>query len=528
MFPRSAFAGRRRVLAAVFLALVLLSWPASIWAHPLGNFTINRYSRLEPGNGHIDLTYVVDMAEIAAFQERQRIDQDGDGAISSAEQASYLAAEVTTLQSNLHLQTGDTPLTLEPSSQSVSFLPGQGGLSTLRLAIHFVAGLPAGAARWQISYRDDNFVDRLGWQEIVVRPGSGAKLLDSTAPATDRSNELRSYPQDLLQNPPAIRSASFSFAPVAAVDAGQTVTQPDNAGAAPVRASDPFAALINRPMAGPGALLLALVLAFAWGAAHALTPGHGKTVVGAYLVGSRGTARHALFLGLTTTITHTAGVFALGFITLFASRYILPEKLYPWLSVASGVLVAVLGFALFKDRFRAWRHARAHAHDEAHTHPDHDHSRDHDHTHGPEIALLHDHDHGHQHHGHDHSHLPPGAGGDPITWRGLLAMGISGGLVPCPSALVVMLSAIALQRVGLGLLLIVAFSLGLAGVLTAIGVLFVHAGRLVERFPVRGRLLQALPIASALLVVLAGLGITWQALIQAGALPFVVSSAPIP
>lgn len=517
MFPLSKTSRRRRFLAALFIVAAILIWPASIWAHPLGNFTINRYSRLEPGRDQIDVIYVVDMAEIAAFQEKQRIDMDGDGAISSVEQAGYLAAEVMALTENLHLQVGAGEVALQAQSQSLSFPPGQGGLSTLRLVIHFVAFVPESAHARQVVYRDDNYADRLGWQEIVVRPGSGIRLFDSTAPAEDRTNELQSYPQDLLQDPLAINEAHFRFVPAVGGSSDQPAAQPERSSAIPVRARDPFTTLLERPIAGPGALLVALALAFAWGAAHALTPGHGKTVVGAYLVGSRGTGRHALFLGLTTTVTHTAGVFVLGFVTLFASRYILPEQLYPWLSVISGVLVVALGFVLLQDRLRIWRHSRQHAHSLPHAHYSHTEPLDHHHSHST-AHPHHDHDHGHSHHhhGHDHSHLPPGAGGERVTWRSLLAMGISGGLVPCPSALVVMLGAIALQRVGLGLLLIVAFSLGLAGVLTAIGILFVHAGRLVERVPGRGRLLPALPIASAALVVLLGLGITWQALVQAG------------
>ncbi len=539
MFPHPAHGQRRRLLAALLFAIVLLSWPASIWAHPLGNFTVNRYSRLEPGRDRIDLLYIVDMAEIAAFQERQRIDVDRDGAVSPAEQAAYLEAEVSALQDNLHLQAAGADLTLQAQSQSISFPPGQGGLSTLRLVVSFAADLPAGANHQQITYRDDNFADRLGWQEIVVRPGSGVRLLDSTAPAEDSSNELLDYPQDLLLNPLAIRQASFRLTPAATGDKGQPVAQSkpriaridtNTAAANPARSGDPFAAILDRPILGPGALLLALGLAFVWGAAHALTPGHGKTVVGAYLVGSRGTTRHALFLGLTTTVTHTAGVFILGFVTLFASRYILPEQLYPWLSAASGAMVILLGLALLRDRLVAWRHGRRHDDGTEHTHHNHDHPHPHDHHHGPASDATHDHGHP----GHSHSHLPPGwaigsaSGGDRVTWRRLLALGISGGLIPCPSALVVMLGAIALQRVGLGLLLIVAFSLGLAGVLTTIGVVFVHAGRLVERLPMRGRLVQALPIASAALVILVGLGITWRALVQAGALPLAISSLAIP
>jgi ABC-type nickel/cobalt efflux system permease component RcnA len=109
--------------------------------------------------------------------------------------------------------------------------------------------------------------------------------------------------------------------------------------------------------------------------------------------------------------------------------------------------------------------------------------------------------------------LPPGADGRPVTWRSLLALGVSGGLLPCPSALVVLLGAIALHRVAFGLLLIVAFSLGLAGVLVGIGLLLVLARGLLQRLSLGGGGLATryLPVASAFVVLVAGLFITLQA-----------------
>jgi nickel/cobalt transporter (NicO) family protein len=252
---------------------------------------------------------------------------------------------------------------------------------------------------------------------------------------------------------------------------------------------------------------------------HALTPGHGKAVVGSYLIGERGNARHALLLGLTTTITHTAGVFAMGLVTLLAAQFITPEQLFPWLSFLSGALVAAIGIKLMVTRLREARAAKSaprftvapvqnrsfvrtavsHAHhDDLHQHG-HDHSHDH-------------HGHDHSHGGHTHSHLPP----EDITWRSIVALGISGGILPCPSALIVLLSAIALGRIGLGLALVLAFSLGLAGVLTAIGLLFVYAGRMISFAPRQRWILRVLPVASALVISVAGLGIAMQALTQIG------------
>ena len=268
-------------------------------------------------------------------------------------------------------------------------------------------------------------------------------------------------------------------------------------------------------------LLIAISGAFVWGAMHAMSPGHGKTIVGAYLAGSRATAQHALFLGLTATITHTTGVFALGLVTLFASEFILPEQLYPWLSFLSGVMVVTIGLNLFISRMRSTqllkRSPLGHSHIGYQTDDDHPHDY-HSHDHHSHDHHSHDHKHHHAHeHSHaGHSHLPPGADDSPVTWRSLLALGISGGLVPCPSALVLLLSSIALGRVGFGLVLVFVFSLGLAGTLTGLGLLLVGARRLFERLPTQVRLVRVLPTVSALFVTLLGLGITTQALLQIG------------
>ena len=241
-----------------------------------------------------------------------------------------------------------------------------------------------------------------------------------------------------------------------------------------------------------------MLAAFFWGAAHALTPGHGKAVVAAYLIGARGRARHAGILGLTVTLTHTAGVFVLGAVTLYLSRYILPEVLYPWLSVASGLLVVLIGLALL------YRHLDKMFHDRkvGHTHVEHTHPHDCEHSHA------------HSHGGRTHSHLP--AEGSKITWSGLMALGVSGGLVPCPAALVLLLGAISLDRLGFGMVLVLAFSTGLAIVLTGIGLLMIYARKLFERFTFEARAPRLLPVVSASIITLAGVGIALGALQQTG------------
>jgi ABC-type nickel/cobalt efflux system permease component RcnA len=225
-----------------------------------------------------------------------------------------------------------------------------------------------------------------------------------------------------------------------------------------------------------GAALLAVVI---WGAGHALTPGHGKAIMAAYLIGSRSTPWHALYIGLTVTLTHTLGVFALGLVALFASPYVLPEQLYPWLGAASGVMVVALGVTMLWRRVRPPRAKGEHRHPHDFQHHSHSHPHEHDHDHGRGHPHGHNHHHNHDH-GHGHAHLPPGADGSPITWRSLLGLGVSGGLLPCPSALVLLLAAVSMHRAALGIVLVVAFSLGLAGVLTTVGLLFVKGSRLIQ------------------------------------------------
>ncbi len=245
-----------------------------------------------------------------------------------------------------------------------------------------------------------------------------------------------------------------------------------------------------------GLIMGALALSFFLGAAHGLEPGHGKTIVAAYLVGTRGTIGNALFLGGVVTLTHTMSIILLGLVALFASQYILPEQIFPYLGTASGLLIIGLGTWLLVGHLRGRGHGHTHSH-EAH----------HDHGHSHE---GHHHDHSHGEHGHSHA-IP-----DKVTLGSLLTLGISGGIVPCPGALVILLLAVALHRIAFGLLLLVAFSVGLAAILIAIGILIVKARPLVDRFSGDGRWIQRLPIASAVVIIVVGCAITLRTLMHSG------------
>jgi nickel/cobalt transporter (NicO) family protein len=488
---------------AVFASLI----PREAQAHPLGNFTINHYSSLQFTEENAHITYVLDFAEIPTLQQKARLDANGDGNLSEEEANPYLEAEVPSLVEGLQLRAGDEILPLEVRDRSAEYRPGQGGLPTLRVEAHLLADLPKDW-RGEAHYADQTHENRLGWREIVVRDGPGVAIKNSTVQAQSVSDELRSYPRDMLSSPPDIREATFTLT------LGDGSVENETAGRTAERVETSFGGVTGRvdelvsvERLSAAVIALSMLAAFFWGAAHALTPGHGKAVVAAYLIGARGTARHAGILGLTVTLTHTAGVFVLGAVTLYLSRYILPEVLYPWLSVASGVLVVLIGLTLL------YRHLDSMSHDSkaGHTHAEHPQDSEHFHTHAHHGEHSHVH---HTHGGHTHSHLP--ADGSKVTWRGLMALGVSGGLVPCPAALVLLLGAISLDRLGFGMVLVLAFSAGLAIVLTGIGVLMIYARKLFERFSFEARVPRLLPVVSASIITLAGVGIALGALGQTG------------
>ncbi|NJN19872.1 MAG: hypothetical protein HC822_28370 [Oscillochloris sp.] len=480
MHPRLIRWLRAYVLVVAICGFLLSARPAA--AHPLGNFSINRYTRIEPANGAINLLTVVDFAEIPALQLREQIDRNGDGFLAAAEQDAYLQTFSAELRPLLDLRVDGRALPLTLDSSSLTFQNGQGGLETLRIELRLHAMLPADAGPWSVVFRDASFSNRPGWREVVVRAGSGMHLLSSDRPATDRSGELTVYPSALLDQVPTETTAQFRIA------VGGVAQPAAPAPQASPRNDDQLSTLVQTAVGSTPGLLLALALALGLGAGHALTPGHGKTIVAAYLVGSRGSVGHAVFLGLTTTITHTIGVFGFGLITLFVSEFLLPEQLYPWLSACSGLLIVLLGGALLHQRLRSLGQPAI---------PEHQHT-------DLQPGALHSHGFG------MHRHEPV----DPaVSWRGLLALGVSGGLLPCPSALILLLGSIAVGRAGLGLLLVLAFSIGLAAVLTLIGVLLVRARSLFERLPIDGRVTRVIPLLSAAVVTVAGIGITLQAVL---------------
>ncbi|MCP9493842.1 MAG: sulfite exporter TauE/SafE family protein [Pyrinomonadaceae bacterium MAG19_C2-C3] len=546
IYHRRQLLTNRRATFALFLATAyLLAIPLHALAHPLGNFTINVFTRIEPRAGDVRVRYVVDMAEIPTFQTLQTINADGDGSrVDTGSLEHYAARAAAEYKQNLRLTVNGASVPLELVSHNITTPPGNGNLPTLRLECEFTGTLPPTSntvdAR-RVEYADLNFQDRIGWHETIVVPGSGVAVFDSTIFGNTLSDELRAYPENLLAAPINERTARFSFSSGAIPpDSRPLLTRDGDAAPNASPGRDRLSELIAVKELTPGVALLALLFALVLGAAHALSPGHGKTIVGAYLVGSRGTVKHAAFLGATVTITHTLGVFALGLVTLFAAKFILPERLFPILSFISGAIVILIGAQLFISRLRLalggdFTHDHAHDFDElpletsnAATHQSkyqtealHENlpsniAASSDASTVPNKSKGFTHAHG----GSAHTHVIPGADdATPITWRSLLGLGISGGLLPCPSALVVLLSAIAAGHVGFGLLLVVAFSIGLAATLTAVGLTFLYVGRTMKRSFKSGKFdyfARVLPVASAFVITILGAFICYEALAQAG------------
>jgi len=423
---------------------------------------------------------------------------------------------------------------------------GAGGLSVARIVSTFeLEGVKA-----PLLFEDHNFPERAGWKEIVIRSGQGAAISKASHGDVERSKALTEYPADPTSAPPQDLRASVEWK----ITNSPAVSQQTPRVIAPIEQPKPVepAAAAPPPSATPNApqppgtvvkgdylsrlvamkqipvtwLLAGLIVAFGFGAAHALTPGHGKTIVAAYLVGSRGTFKHAVFLGAMVTFTHTISVFLLGLGVLFLSNIVKPEKITPVLGAISGLSIVAVGTSLFYKRLKRLRavehhhHDHGHSHDHAHTHEHvHAHVHDHAHTHAHAHAHQHGHDHDHthvhdhDHHHHDHDHGPHGHSHVPegdITLGSLIALGASGGLVPCPSALVLLLASISFGHVGAGLVLLVAFSFGLAGVLMAIGMMVLYAKSWLPdpAKTSRHQAFRLVPVLSAAVIVCIGLLMT--------------------
>nr|WP_106982279.1 nickel transporter [Streptomyces rimosus] len=485
------------MVTALTSVLLLLAPAGAAHAHPLGNFTVSQYDGLTVQPGELRVDHVEDLAEIPAAQQKDRIDRSGDGTTDRTELAAWARERCATAARGSGLTVDGRRERLRSASATAATRPGQAGLPTLRLECRMTARLPSDG-RAALRFRAAEGDGAPGWREVTAR-GDRTRLTASDAPTESVSRRLTTYPRDVLASPPTRRSAA-----VRAVPGGPALSEAAErppAGSVLPRGADRWTqaltGLVARHDLTPAFAALALATALLLGALHALAPGHGKTLMAAAAAaGGRSSRRDVLALGLSVTVTHTLGVFALG--ALIAAGSAAAPSVVAWLGVASGALVAGAGAVLLRRALRMRRngHGHGHGHSHGHSHPhDHDHGHEHEHEHG---------------HGHHHHHpTRPGL-------RGIVLLGFAGGLVPSPSAVVVLVGAAALGQAWFGFLLVVAYGAGLAGTLAAAGLLAVRltlrlGERLVKGRGAGARILSAAhrlaPVGTAAVVLLLGCGL---------------------
>ncbi|MGW0868616.1 nickel transporter [Streptomyces sp. NPDC002611] len=536
MTLRRLFASGAAVLTAA-CALTLLP-AATASAHPLGNFTVNRYDGLVAAPGELRVQHVEDLAEIPATQAKPDIERLGI-ALWARERCASAAAD-----SKVTVDGRGAALTAERSRARVR--PGQAGLDTLRVECELTAPLPSDKESVSLGFRGAGASSGPGWREVTAR-GDRMTLTASDVPEKSISAELTKYPEELLSSPADTASAALRVRPGGAALAEEESDAP--AASVLPRGADRWTRALDELVARhdltAGFASLALGIAVVLGAMHAIAPGHGKTIMAATAAARGGQARmkDVLPMAASVTVTHTLGVVALGLLVTAGSAA--APSVIAWLGVASGLLVTLAGASLVRRALRSRAHAHGHTHgghththshdDKGHTHSHahddhhhHDHKHDHDHSH----SHGHDHDHDHKH-DHPHSHSPSHPhtvvhthGGfthsHPVapTLRGTILMGFAGGLVPSPSAVVVLVGAAALGQAWFGLLLVVAYGLGLALTLTACGYAVVKAGsgmtRLLDRRPrwtagpMAALVRRTAPLGSAFAVVVLGAGLVFK------------------
>ena len=465
------------VVAGTLASLLL---PAVAAAHPLGNFTINHYAGILVMPDEIRIDFVIDQAEIPTFEERRRFDDDADGELSDAEIAAAEEQECADLTGALDLTINGADIALELAGADLTF-PLGAGLPTMRLVCDYTASFPTPPPTGvEIGFADRSFAGRLGWREIVVEgDGMLVEAIDGEFLARSLSDRLTDYPADSLTKPLAMSAVTFRATPGGG--AQPTAVPPGSPGPAGPPPAEGLAAIFAATDLSPSLLLMSLLAAAGLGAWHALTPGHGKTLVAAWLVGTRGTAVHAVGLGMAVTVSHTLGVLALAALVLVAQQALASDVVARMLPLVAAVGIVAIGGWMLAAELRRLRLI------------------------GREGLDVHGHAHA--------SSKGPGAG-PTLTRRSLVALGLAGGIVPSASALLILLGAIAAGRAAFGIALVVAFGLGMALVLVGVGLAVVRARGWAARIAAASRLRAAAgyaPLIASIVIVVVGAWLTLQA-----------------
>lgn len=493
--------------------MVLTAAPAA--AHPLGDFTVNTHVGLRVEPAAVALDVVVDVAEVPTLRAFPGVSSAPSDAVPEADQRAYRERTCPALRDAVDVQLGGVPVALDVVDSTLRFPPGNAGLVTARLhcALRSAAGLTT--VGQVLALTDSLAVQPVGWREITAT-GDGVVLAASDVPVVSVSQVLRDYPEDMLSAPLDQRSATIEVVEGSGVILG-AAADPDGPPQTELRRgdsrADAFLDLVSTTRLGLGSGVVALVLAVVLGGLHAVAPGHGKTLIAAYLVGRNGSARQAALIGVSVTVTHTAGVLVLG-VLLSAAVLTAPEQAYRWLSLASGLLLVTIGLALLRAALHGHQHGHQHGHEHGTTGASHGHGpADGARSRGGVLTAV----RMHERTGHVDRSVAPGSN------RGLLGLGFVGGMVPSPSALVVLLGGVALGRTWFAVLLVLAYGMGMALALVGTGLLLVRARGRIERWSSAGtlagrhstaalRVVRALPVLTSGVVVVLGAGLTMQAL----------------
>lgn len=454
-----------RILGFLIAVLALAGIPQA-QAHPLGNFTINHLAKIRTERGTLHVRYILDIAEIPTFQIMHA---NGDNWNAQTMQH-WANGETAVVQSGFHMTVDGTPAILDSQSASAMLRPGAGGLPIIRWVGEFTLPITS-SAQHKIAVQDNVYSDRrIGWKDIIA------------GTQTEPTDELRHYPSALIGTPRRINAASFTVLPSGAVaNVQERSDDTPTAGTltawiSPTALSDMF----SRPNQTPLFIILTILAAFGLGALHAVEPGHGKALLAFTLVGARATSKQALVLAISLTVAHTAGVLLLG-VVLFAAAGFVSESIYPWITLVSGIAIAFIGARALAKYVRV-RRGLMHEHEHEH-HGAHPHAHAHHHGDGEE---------------HGHSHAIPGS--QPLNFRTAVWAALSGGIAPCPAAIVVLLAALRLHQLGYGIFLIVIFSMGLATVLSGLGIGVVHGAAWLSKRSGYARVASYGPLITALVI----------------------------
>lgn len=579
-----------RYRSAICACLLTLLAPLYALAHPLGDFSVNQYWLVDLRGDEFKIYYLLDIAEIPSFQEVLRLDLNADEVYSDEEIDQYLGMVVPELMVAMTVSYEGRPITLQVDRRALEIWEGTARAPVFNLILDLTARdfvWPEDGVPGEIRFRSSAHDEARGYREALLlldgrygieigtrkegdaneieyltevmvdeidnplyqsfynvfqftfTQGTGAAIstenveADFTWTATARSDEeeriVLAQFEERFQNVEVgdgnrLREAAGVSDAFREVDRAEKGTS-EVADNLLTRVTD----TIRSKELTTNMILVAMGISLLLGMGHAFSPGHGKTVMAAYLIGERGTAWHAVILGIIVTVVHVWSVFLIGLIVLYASEKVSSEQINFWTGLASGIIIVGIGLFLFFRRYKSYvlvkhggshHHDHNHGHDHSHHHHTHDHvhahaeAHDHSHDHSHDHEHAHDHDHSHDH-GHGHSHVIEGKGGLPPTYWNILWLGISGGIVPCPAALLVLMGAINFGRLALGMLMITSFSLGLAAVLVLIGVVVVKtSGKIRDRIGERSPILLLLPVMSSVLITGIGCLMVFMTLVQ--------------